>query len=297
MRGRRKDTYSIHQQGHKALNDMYKAGKGTSKHQDKHSGRGFDGKIYSSGTLTDYKRKWSYFCKDLKENGHRPKSMQDAIAYMPQYAQRLQARGLSAWTVRNYVSAAAKALGVSAAETCKLPDRHRADITRSRGTAKRDSHFSVTRNRDLITFVSCTGLRNRKELQQIRGTDLIQRADGTFCLSVKGKGGKYRKSVIYGTDKEIAAVVDRCRTAGTSLVWPVVHAGADIHSYRAQYASRMYTALARDPATLPASERYCCRGDLSGTWYDKAALMAVSVELGHARCNVVVTHYLWPLRK
>lgn len=304
MRGKREETHDILHQGYNAINSMYSNGKGTSKHADKKSGRGFDGKIYSRETRKDYARKWQYFCEAMSAagytvNGHKPRTLEEAAGYMGQYLEELKTRPgarpgstMSAWTVRSYFSAAAKVLGLNARDY-SLPERRREDITRSRGNAARDAHFSEARNADLVSFASSTGLRNQKELQQVRGTDLIEHPDGSFAIAVTGKGGRYRESAVYGSPEEVRAVVDRMKAAGTGLVWPKVHTAADIHAYRAEYASRMYDAIARDPATLPVRERYCCRGDMAGKWYDRAALLEVSKELGHARCNVVVSHYLW----
>lgn len=304
MRGKRADTHDVLHQGYNEINSMYARGKGTSKHADKHSGRGFDGKIYSQETRKDYARKWQYFCDSMKAagytvDGHRPRTLKEAAGFMPQYLEELKTRPgkkpgstMSAWSIRSYFSSAAKVLGISAKDY-QLPERRREDITRSRAPAARDAHFSEARNADLVSFASCTGLRNKKELQQVRGTDLIERPDGSYAIAVTGKGGKYRESVVYGSPEEVRAVADRMKAAGSALVWPHVHTAADIHSYRAEYASRMYNAIARDPATLPPRERYCCRGDMAGQWFDRAALMEVSKELGHARCNVVVSHYLW----
>ena len=304
MRGKRSDTHDVYHQGLNKLAEMKRAGIGTSKHADKHSGRGYDGKIYSDGTGDDYGRKWGYFCESMKAagykvNGHAPRTLEEAAGYMPQYIEELKSRPgnqagttMSAWSIRNYFAAAGKVLGLSAKDY-ELPARHTSEIRRSRGDAIRDAHFSESRNGELVTFASCTGLRNAKELQQICGTDLIERQDGSYAIHVQGKGGRVRESTIYGSPAEVKTVVDRMKAAGDGRVWSHVHSGADIHSYRAGYASRMYDAIARDPATIPASERYCCRGDNAGVWYDKVALMAVSEELGHSRCNVVVQHYLW----
>ena len=52
----------------------------------------------------------------------------------------------------------------------------------------------------------------------------------------------------------------------------------------------MYAQLARDPATLPSSEVYRCRRDMAGTVFDKAAMGAVSVALGHNRLSVMTSY-------
>ena len=178
MRGKRENTHSVRYQGHQVLNSMYAAGKGTSKHKDKRSGRGFSGKIYSSGTRDDYARFWDYYCDSMDKagytvNGHKPRTLAEAAGYMTQYIEELKARpgakpgaSMSSWSVRGYFAGPAKVMGLSARDY-DLPARHRADITRSREPAVRDKHFSEAKNSELTTFATCTGLRNRKELQSI----------------------------------------------------------------------------------------------------------------------------------
>ena len=69
-----------------------------------------------------------------------------------------------------------------------------------------DKHFSVTKNKDLITFCRCAVLR-RWELEQIREFD-----------------------------EEIETVKRLCKEAGPNEIFLNPHSNADIHSYRADYA-------------------------------------------------------------
>ncbi len=309
MRGKRNETHSVRFLGHQRLEDYFANGKGTKKHIDKHKSPDvMKGKLYMDSTTNQYHKHWDDFCDSMKQadytvNGHRPRTFEEAAGYMPAYIQELKSRpgarpgtSFSAWSVRVYFAAAAKVMGLSAADYA-LPTRHRRDITRSRDEAVRDKHFSVERNSELVNFCCCTGLRSRKELQQIRGTDLIDNGSGQYAIRVYGKGGRLRESVIYGTQEQIRQVVDRMKAAGEELVWPRVHSAADIHSYRAEYACRLYEARARDPKDLPPSERYCCRGDLKGQWFDRKAMLLASRELGHSRINVIAEHYLWRITK
>ena len=87
-------------------------------------------------------------------------------------------------------------------------------------------------------------------------------------------------------------VVNRMTFAGSEKVWSKVPNGADIHSYRSQYATKMYNSLARDREQIPKGDRYCCRGDLKGVWYDKQAMREVSNALGHDRISVIAGHYI-----
>lgn len=296
--GKLGEKNNVLHQGYQKLEEMYQAGKGTSKHKDKATGETAD-KIYSDVTLKTYKRSWEDFCRSMKEDGFKAKTLAEAAEYMPRYVDKLierpgKAKGstMSAWSVRTFFSGAAKVLNLSATDF-DLPERRRKDIVRSRGEKIGDRHFSETKNAELIGFCRCTGLRNHKELQQLRGTDLCDLGGGRYKVIVRcGKGGKYRKADIIGTTAEVRAVVDRMLAAGGDKVWPHVHGNADVHSYRADYAKRLYQTLARELKDIPLHERYCCRGDKKGIIYDKRAMRYVSRQLGHERISVIAESYL-----
>ena len=310
MRGPRSETHSVRYLGRVKLDQMFQKGKSTSKHVDKiqnhNCGLGSvpdPEKIYIDKTLHSYAKAWDDFCDtmrdaDFKVDGHRPRTLEEASLFMPDYLNIIKMRPgkkpgttYSAWTIRTYFSGCAKVLDLSASNY-PLPIRRRAAIIRSRGTAERDRHFSETKNAELVTFCKCTGLRNKSELQQITGDCLAIDNDGNYAIRVVGKGKKERVSRIIGTDEQISAIVNRIMAAGENKVWPHVPSCADIHSYRAVYAQDLYEMLARDPKDIPENERYCCRKDQKGKWYDRKAVLEVSKQLGHSRANVVVEHYL-----
>lgn len=294
-------SHDLTHQGHIVLEGFFSNGKGTSKHKDKISGVGFANKLYCDKTLKIYKKKWKDYCEDLKSQGIKCKSLQEAIAHVPDYIERIMQRPgqrpgstYSAWTVRLNFAAIAKVLGLSAKDF-DLPIRHRANIIRSRDSVLQgNQHFSIEKNRDLVTFCCSCGLRKNKELAVLRGSDLIERTDGSYAIHVrKGKGGKERTVTLYGSDAEIATVVSRMQAAGDDLVWPKIHSHANIHGFRAIYAQRVYSAHARPIESIPRKERYYCRGDKKGVVYDRKAMKIASRELGHNRINVIASHYLW----
>ena len=84
-----------------------------------------------------------------------------------------------------------------------------------------------------------------------------------------------------------------CENAGTGKVFEKIPNGADVHHYRAVFASRVYEKFARPISSLQSSERYCCRGAKAGTVYDRSALLEASKQLGHNRISVVASHYLY----
>lgn len=98
----------------------------------------------------------------------------------------------------------------------------------------------------MITFCQCTGLR-RAELSQIRGTDLIVH-EGKLCLDIKRgtKGGRLRISPVVGSEEEITLVKKICADAGDQKIFPNPSSNADIHSFRAEYAMRVYNLNKRE---------------------------------------------------
>jgi len=85
--------------------------------------------------------------------------------------------------------------------------------------------------------------------------------------------------------------VDRVKNA-KGLVWNKIHNAADIHAYRADYCTSVYQKYTRSLDEIPKSERYYCRGDLKGIWYDKNAMAIASAALGHNRISVIAAHYI-----
>lgn len=303
MRGKREDTKSVKQQGLERLDAMFRRGKGTSKHQDKSCNPdALAGKIYSDTTLYTYKQSWVDYCERMKEsgfkvNGHSPRTLKEALEFMPFYVAGNKTRPgkapgsvLSAWTQRTYFAGAAKVLGCSAADY-DLPARTYSNIKRSREIVKADSHFSAEKNAELLSFARSTGLRNAKELQQITGQDLIDLGGGEYAIRVRGKGGRVRNAPVVGSAVEVAAVVGRMRAAGAGRVWETVPKRADIHACRREYAQRIYYQNARSIESIPRSERYYCRGGSSAV-FDRRAMLIASKALGHSRLNVIAGHYL-----
>ncbi|MBQ9199847.1 MAG: hypothetical protein IJ141_06665 [Lachnospiraceae bacterium] len=76
------------------------------------------------------------------------------------------------------------------------------------------------------------------------------------------------------------------------LVWSRVPSHMDVHSYRSDYATAIYTAYERDLSTLPKSEVYLCRGSRKGERFDKKAMLIASRALGHNRLSVIASHYI-----
>lgn len=246
---------------------------------------------------------------------------------------------LSAWTIQTEAAALNKLYQIDKADVDRFqpPKRNRHEIKRSRVVTVRDAHFSVTNNDELIRFCKGTGCR-RNVLERLEGRDLWTREvmeselamlsknenktkkeekhmaalqdalktfpdQDMFIHHRKDKNGRYRFAPIIGPDKE--QIIARMRNTGyTEKVWLHVNGNADIHGYRAEYATAMYKKYARDIKDIPydrvnkgtgrrfQGDVYACRKDESGKKLDKKAMLLCSKALGHNRISVVADNYI-----
>lgn len=336
--GRRNKAYSkdLHQQAYDRLTGMQAFGE--SKKEAVANGTEKE-KIFSFNTYKSYWKHTKYFIKYIKENHPECTTLKSAKKYVNEWLQTRVDQGLSAWTVQLEAKAMGKLYGISPDDEnyFKPPKRNREDIKRSRGDRVRDKHFSKTNNDELIKFCKGTGLR-RAELGELRGKDLVTREeieaeisqlesrpaaeltpadtkrlemlqdirlfDGDYFTHVRnGKGGRERMSPIIGPNTE--QIVERIKsTPAEEKVWQHIHQSADIHGYRAEYATIIYRAKARAIEEIPydrvnrgtgrkyQSEVYTCRKDEAGRKLDKAAMLVCSKALGHNRIEVVANNYI-----
>lgn len=336
--GRRNKAYSkdLHQQAYDRLTGMQAFGE--SKKEAVANGTEKE-KIFSFNTYKSYWKHTKYFIKYIKENHPECTTLKSAKKYVNEWLQTRVDQGLSAWTVQLEAKAMGKLYGISPDDEnyFKPPKRNREDIKRSRGDRVRDKHFSKTNNDELIKFCKGTGLR-RAELGELRGKDLVTReqieaeiaqlesrpaaeltpADTKrlemlqdtrlfevdyFTHVRNGKGGRERMSPIIGPNTE--QIVERIKsTPAEEKVWQHIHQSADIHGYRAEYATIIYRAKARAIEEIPydrvnrgtgrkyQSEVYTCRKDEAGRKLDKAAMLVCSKALGHNRLEVVANNYI-----
>ncbi len=336
--GRRNKVYSkdLHQQAYERLTGMQAFGK--SKKEAVANGTEKD-KIFSFNTYKAYWKHTKYFIKYIKEHHPGCTTLKSARKYVNEWLQVRVDQGLSAWTVQLEAKALGKLYGIAPDDEnyFKPPKRNREDIKRSRGDRVRDRHFSATNNDELIKFCRGTGLR-RKELRELRGKDLVSREqivaeisqlegipeeqrapgaterlemlqdarmfqEGWFIHVRNGKGGRERLSPIIGKDAE--RIMERIAgTPAEETVWKHIHNSADIHGYRADYATAIYKAHARDIQNIPydrvnrgtgrryQSGVYTCRKDEAGKKLDKEAMLVCSKALGHNRISVVADNYI-----
>lgn len=272
---------------------------GQSKYQAKAAGTAND-YIYSFSTLKAYMKHCNYFaswCRSnpeiTKELGHKARTLEECQPYAGKWISARISQGLSPYTLKLEAAALTKLYGRSA-EDLQLPptpDRKRQDITRSRNNTVRDKHFSVSKNAPLIAFCKNTGLR-RRELAELRYKDIMYEYGQMDIFVRNGKGGKQRIVPVLDPDEVLRLRPDLLSGDPEARVWDKIHSGADIHGYRADYATTLYKRLERPLDTLTRNQKYYCRGDRKGTVYDRAAMLQVSRALGHNRIDVIAGHYL-----
>lgn len=286
-----KSKKSLTRQVQEALQAKLHAG--DSKHLDKHSSTGTHSKLYSYSTFRTYLNvgvKFTQFCKEnygCKTLAQCKPHIADYIAYRESYC--------SAYTTKLDVSALNKLLGTDIRST---KSRSRSAVTRSRGAKAMDSHFSVSKNAELVTFLRSCGLR-RSEAACVRGSDIRPCASspvglGIFVRGSGAKGGRERIAPLYCSPQTAREIADRCAAVGDKRLFDHIHTKLDVHSLRAEYALQVYSYNKREKM-LPG-ERYHCRGDMRGIVLDRQAMRITSNALGHNRIQVA-THYLHGLSK
>lgn len=336
--GRKNKSYykDLHQQAYDRLNGMQAFGESKKEAVANGTDRG---KIFSFNTYQTYWKHTKYFLKYIKETHPECTTLKSAKKYVNEWLQMRTDQGLSAWTIQTEAKALSKIYGIQPDDEgyFKPPKRNREDIKRSRGDRVRDRHFSEENNDELVKFCKGTGLR-RSELMELRGKDLVTRAqiedeiarlnalpvgersaaadkrlemlqdtrlfDEEYFTHVRnGKGGRERFSPIIG--RFAGQIIGRIReTPAEEKVWQYVNTNADIHGYRAEYATAIYKAHARPIQDIPydrvhrgtgrryQSEVYTCRKDEAGKKLDKAAMLVCSKALGHNRISVVADNYI-----
>lgn len=246
---------------------------------------------------------------------------------------------LSPYTIHTEAAALTKLFQITPDDPDRFipPQRTRYEIKRSRIPVSNDKHFSATNNDELIRFCKGTGCR-RNVLQRLEGRDLwsrpqmeqeIERLERSTCLPGneakhlsalkdalnifprqawfihhrKDKGGRNRFAPIVGPDAQM--IVSRMQqTKKNEKVWLHINTHADIHSYRAEYATLIYKQVARPVEDIPfdrinrgsgkqyQGDVYVCRRDEQHKKLDRRALRITSKALGHNRVGVVAGNYL-----
>lgn len=247
--------------------------------------------IFSWSTYHSYKKHCIEFGKYAKQK-HGCKYIKDALPFVKEFIEHEISRGLSAETIHLKMAAINKLYGTKAKELdIVLPERKRANITRSRGQKEHDKCFSEKENQEVVDFCRAVGPR-RYELVKIRGKDLIVDENNLY-VRINGKGGKLRTTLVNPNLQDIV-LKKFANVQPNELVFKKgeVKSHMDVHSYRREYATMMYKLYARPLDTLKKEEKYYCRNDKKGIVYDRQAMLTVSRFLGHNRIDVIARNYI-----
>lgn len=230
------------------------------------------------------------------------KRLEECRPYLPAYYAEMQERGLSAWTVRTRVYALCSVYDADYTTLFgveNLPARHRAAIKRGRKISASDSRHHTPEQEAVRTIARACGAR-RGGILGLTAEDLLSR-DSHLYVHLTEKGGKEREAIVLpeyeAAVREIfSAYAENPKAAATGGKQRLFSRTAlpkdmPLHYLRAQYAQDLYRYYAAQGAAT--GELYHCRADRKGQCYDKGILKAVSLNLGHSRCDVVVSHYLW----
>ncbi len=271
---------------------MKKLAIGESHHQAKlASTEGVSEKIHSWSTYENYVKHAVAFGKWVKPR-FDIKDIKDMRPYVGMYLNFRIGDGVSPWTVALDAAALAKLYGCKSTDFgVELPKRERANVKRSRGEVK---GFKEEKYKDVVDFCKGAGVRIH-ELKALTKEDIYYKGKALYVHVKQGKGGKEREvPVREGYEKAVLNAVGKCKEANEKIFKKEdIPSRFPCHRYRAEYAKAQYMKLARDVSTIPDNEKYICRKDKAGQVYDKVALHAVSVMLGHNRECVVVDNYLY----
>lgn len=210
---------------------------------------------------------------------------------------------LSCFTQELDATVLAKLYGCERRQFVHSAGRRREDIKRSRTKCVRDRFFSEDKHRDFVAFCRGTGLK-RAELKVLTGNQLRVTADGAYIeMPFSWKEGIRMVPIIGAVD----GIVRMMQQAGVGRVFQKVYTGADIQSYRADYARALYAMHARDLKTcqqapfpgegnrLACSYRnsvYIPRGVGKGKWLDRLAMGIVTEALGLRNAMSFARSYL-----
>lgn len=302
-----KNKQTLNQQVYDTL--QKKCGFGRSRHDDKALGL-TDQYIYSYSTMKAYIKHCNYFTNWCKNNaaikqalGHKPRTLTECLPYVEQWIRFQEERGISSYTVKLQKAALSKLYG--RLFDIRTKEHRRPDIKRSREAVKRDAHFSEEKNRQLVSVCKHVGFR-RSELEACKADDLIKRGEQWY-VRIIGKGGRYRETPVIDNDANTLAYIKGLNGHNH------VHNGADIHSYRADYATAIYKQHAQSIETLKGKKidytaltgkrdrnggriyksAICYgRSDHKGLVLDRTAMIKASQALGHNREDVFANHYI-----
>ena len=257
--------------------------------------------LYATSSYTTYTKQALTALRWIAER-HGCKHIAECRPYLREYYEDMCARNISAWTIHTRVYALCSVFSTSYKELLgvdKLPARCRADITRSRDIGGSADRYHAQHHEDARLLARACGAR-RGGLLGLCSDDMRIDENGALRIHLREKGGKERDALV------LPQYADRVRevfsrygdgagavTGGKRRLLPLQALPKDmpLHYLRARYANDLYSYY--EGQGVASGKLYHCRKERAGQVYDKELLMAVSRNLGHSRCDVVVSHYLY----
>ena len=292
--------------GQAVISKKWDAGRGKFKHFGK---KGEDKYRYitSQNTFRDVSAVWRRFSQFVaeKSKGDNLDTLESILKYADRYLQSCVDKNFSAWTLTFYKKHLGKVFDLPTTSFISTKPRQRADIKRSRHDVESDKHISQAKHDFFAMVGGATGLR-KSEMQSIRGTALSPERDedGFYYFTIKGKGGRVRRSPIIANKEEEQLILALFRQAGDFYVFNnrkndvqtySVPKKLDEHSHRAEYARRVYKHYERNILELPRKQKTFLRKDLRGHILDKFAELKTSQALGHNRVDEFRRSYAYKL--
>ena len=277
-----------------------------------------DDKIHSYKTFATYKDACQKFGKWLiEEKGiNKYEKIENCKQYAAEYIQSRLDKGVSVWTAKMERSALGKLYGETI--QIEMPKRDTKDIKRSRGESTGDKHFSEKNNRDLIDICKSTGGR-REDIEKIKPQDFRYDNKGNLWLDIKdSKGGRDRSVPVLPEYKTRVEEIIK-GLPQDKKIFKRIHAQADVHAYRGEYARALHQAVIANPEFKEAilseypkrheyktvrdkktgekvrqeikGETITTRQGKESKTYIRDNVYCVSEALGHNRLDVTITHY------
>ena len=265
---------------------------GRSKHLDKSmSNHHHPHGIYSVKTYEQYVEHCTRFGEWCKVN-YGKKDLKECREYIREYLDEYS-QGKSPWSIRTVKYALQKlydAIDPGFKVYYDAPKRQRVDIVKNRTPIAEVKGFNYKKYKTELNFGCVTGAR-KSAMLKLRYSDIYEKDGAVYVHFHKDKGGKTRDvKILDKYAKFIKSFIGK--GAPDENIFKSLPCRFPEHSCRRFFANDYYNTIARNPNTLPKSEKYICRKDKSGIEYDRKAMLEVSEALGHGRVDVMALHYL-----
>lgn len=214
-------------------------------------------------TRKQYLRDCKRYITWVRQTHPECRTLEACKPHIQEYADSLQARGLSPSTIHTYLACICAAYkGEVRLQDIKKPKRYTSEYTRGRTVspcpAKReDIHHEEWAH--LVAFQSRVGLR-RDELRRLRAEDWERRDGHLYVVVNRGKGGRKQWQLVY-EDADLIQSYFEATPPGERVFPENLFRGQqlNLHSLRAQYARRVYFLLEervrKDPAYKKVLEK------------------------------------------